>query len=414
VILSGAATDTVTFSYSQPGQVTATVTFTRDDGVVCVETCEFEVILAPVMRAFRPLTPPFQFDPDAQPIPKYVLPSQIQATLGAGIRPNIVEQSQQNLIPLKLLVNPSPPPDGLEYALVRTSGDIRVWEDQAMTTAILDTNDDAVIAFALPERLVWVEWVAPNLAAAPPAFVELHARGEGGGASVGMESVRFFPFQSVVIVLGGRTQAPSDPPDDNYGIFQIGKDIYLEGFDVWLFPETAVINESDADAINPVGSGAAYDAMTAAIAQRGVTHIGILGYSYGGGATRNLSHRLWTDRQGGQIEQDFSISYTAYLDAIVQGSVLLQPPYADAEMRRPPGSLQHINYYQSNGAVVPSLGIFVSGALIGRPTIGLQPQDYELDVTITQWGAGLNHQTIDDHVVVQSEIAGRLINVVPR
>ncbi len=59
-------------------------------------------------------------------------------------------------------------------------------------------------------------------------------------ASTGPDVLHFYPFNSVVIVLGGEDQVPSDPPNAEHGVFGIATDLYRNGYDVHMYDEDAV------------------------------------------------------------------------------------------------------------------------------------------------------------------------------
>lgn len=157
----------------------------------------------------------------------------------------------------------------------------------------------------------------------------------------------------------------------------------LNGYDVHMYDED-VVAWTD-------GSGTAYDEVVTAIQKRGVTEVAIFGYSHGGGATYELANRISRNTLPSSdpdhlddITNSFTISYTAYIDAITQETT-------GAENRRPPMSSFHVNLYQTN--------TLASNGLTGGPSNG----DDDFDVTTRSWGTGLDHFTIDDNSNVQDD-----------
>jgi hypothetical protein len=99
------------------------------------------------------------------------------------------------------------------------------------------------------------------------------------------------------------------------------------------------------------------DVAENAIRNRSVSHIGIFGWSHGGGATYDLAETLTNLKTGaiGDLPDTFTIDATAYIDAVNYGSLQLAPgvgfPGTEswvpmAEFRRPPGAEKVANWYQ--------------------------------------------------------------------
>ena len=183
------------------------------------------------------------------------------------------------------------------------------------------------------------------------------------------------------MVFGGETQEPIDPvPAGNRGIFRIATNLYAEGYDIHMYEEPDLGD-------NPNAEDIAFREVTNSLFSRSVSYVAVIGYSHGGGSTWNLANRLTA------LTNTINIGYTAYLDAVAQ-------PFANtgAENRRPPSSAFHVNYYQANG-------IFELG---GGPIDNPPGANFELDVQSTEWGANLDHGTIDDHPNVLDGIISRL------
>jgi hypothetical protein len=132
------------------------------------------------------------------------------------------------------------------------------------------------------------------------------------------DRLHFYPFTSVVIVLGGEGQVPTDPADPNHGTFQVACALYRDGYDVHMYDE---------DVVDNTGAGEAFDEVLSAVNEREVTDIAIFGYSHGGGSTYDLAGRLLN-------QADIGVDFTSYVDAVQNDS----DTDVDQETRRPPGS----------------------------------------------------------------------------
>ncbi len=82
------------------------------------------------------------------------------------------------------------------------------------------------------------------------------------------------------------------------------------------------------------------------------------------------------------------------------------------ELRRPPGSLYHMNQYQ-HGVSNPLSNFFDYG-LDGGPIAAPDTADWELDVETTGWGANATHWNVDDLIQVRNAIVTRLQQRVSR
>ena len=151
-----------------------------------------------------------------------------------------------------------------------------------------------------PNQSVWVEYVNPTVHTTS-AKMTLTVSGADGTTT---DSVVFHSFQSVVIAIGGRTQDPRKFGDPNLGTFTMGGTLYQKGYDVHLYAENMV---------KSTGSGAAYDEVVSAVSKRNVDYVAIFGYSWGGGATYELSVGL---KNNTAIAGQYQLQYTAYVDGI--------------------------------------------------------------------------------------------------
>jgi hypothetical protein len=343
------------------------------------------------MTAYRP-----QSEAYGLPLQRSAVPTDELLDPGVGIRingddddgdgtpdrddPDVV--GENDLIEVVLTADPALPPTGQEYVLQRTSGTIRVWEDASKQTEVILVGDESVLTLVAGTQTVWVE----NHDAGMADLVFL-VRSVGDQATVASTGIRFQAFTSIVIALGGESQAADDPPTqpDNYGTFNLAIELYALGYDVHMYDE---------DLVDALGAGAVYDELVSAIGERGVTHLAIFGYSHGAGSTNDLARRL--DDNRGAIGE-FSIDFTAYVDAIDNRTDF----DLATETQLPPTTAHHVSYYEHPGCA--------SFVLCGGPISGA---DLNLNVTATAWGSGLTHFTIDDAPEVLNGVRDNLMQQV--
>jgi hypothetical protein len=181
------------------------------------------------------------------------------------------------------------------------------------------------------------------------------------------DTLVFHSFRSLVIAISGETAFGGDPVIGQ-GTDEIAVGLINRGYDVQYFDvqTTDPLNASG----QWEGKGAAYDLVIDALNYRNVTHIGIFGYSHGGGATYNLSHALDNYATIDAPGKPFTIDATAYIDAVQYQDILdwvwtgTYNPFS--ESRRPVNSNNHANYYQTNeifpGFSIPLHGVSVPGS----------------------------------------------------
>jgi hypothetical protein len=342
------------------------------------------------MATFRPLSEAY-----GAPLQRHAVAVNELLTPGVGIRVNGDDDNgngvpdrdestvigENDLIEVVLTVEPATPPPGQEYVLRRTSGSIRIWNDSSKQTEIV-VDDETILAIDSGTQTVWVENHDSGV-----GDLEFLTRSVGDQITIAGTAIHFAPLTSIVIALGGEGQSAGDPPPQpaNYGTFNVAIELYKLGYDVHMYDE---------DLVGPDGTGAVYDELESAISERGVTHLAIFGYSHGAGSTNDLARRL-DDNRGALA--NFSIDYTAYVDAIDNTSDL----DIATETELPPSTAHHINYYEN-----PGCGFF---ALCGGPIAGAA---LNLNVTTTPWGNALTHFTIDDAPEVRSGIRDSLIQQV--
>ncbi|MHB1156733.1 MAG: hypothetical protein ACYC26_07825 [Phycisphaerales bacterium] len=287
------------------------------------------------------------------------------AAKGPGIRINNNDtdpDGEDDLIEVEIKRSSS----NVELALHRGSGVIKVFRSADKQNEISFTSDKtAALSFDGGNTLtVFVEWADAN-----HGTVDLHL--EPPGNNNVMDTVRFHTFHSVVVVLGGWGQTPKDPTIANEQTWQIAIDLYREGYDAWMWDESAVANT-----FYP-GSGVPYDEVVTAINRRQVADVAVYGYSRGGNATWYLVNRLNT-------ENGTAVAFSGYCDAVAGGN----GPGSSPETRRPTGSRFQKNYYQT----------YPSGwlGLHGDATIGLLAGDNQQDLTNRTAPPLVDHFNIDD------------------
>lgn len=333
--------------------------------------------------AFRPQTESYN-----EPFRRRRVPDAVEFTPGVGIRINGDDDDgdsipdrddsfvpgENDLIEIELRVRRSNVP--LEYVLIRSDPALRVWSSQSKENAILDGNDEALLDFTGTRLRAWVE-----CRSAVTAELRLEARSVSRGDVLDEDTLRFFAFSSIVVALDGEFQTPTDPPAPiNGGIAEMAIELYEAGYDVHMYDEDVVAGD---------GLGAGYDEIVQAVQKRGVTTVAIYGFSHGAGSIYDLSNALDVNRAS---IGTFQIEFTAYIDGIENDS----SADLDSEVRLPPTTAFHVNYYQRN---------FFSGGIWGDEVPGA---DINVNVTNQPWGGGILHFTITLSPEVQAGILGPL------
>ena len=220
---------------------------------------------------------------------------------------------------------------------------------------------------------LWVEYIAHGAAAPVATSISLTVTDLNSSA---VDSVLFHRFQSVVIAIGGNSQDPRNFGDSRLGTFTMAGALYDQGYDVHMYSH---------DQIQSNGQGAAYQEVVSAVLQRDVDNVAIYGYSWGSGATYDLSNGL--SKNSALAPAGYVLQYTAYIDGIRHYSL-------SAETRKPIGTKYHDNYFQRKDWLLR--GNNVSGANNVNVT------------TQRSWGKSLVHTTIDDRAELQAELLGKL------
>jgi hypothetical protein len=342
------------------------------------------------LKAYRP-----QSEAYGSPLIRRSAPEATEETPGVGIRINGDDDNgnsvpdrddlsvggENDLIEVVWTVSEVPAPTGYEYVIRRSSNSIKVWSNATKNTAILDENNEGVISPSTLTGSIWVENTHGG-----SARLALEVRSIATGEVPAFDRLRFFPFTSILIGLHGEFQFPTDPPfGPNEGISVLAIRLQEQAYDSHMYVEDEVL---------PNGSGAVYDEIVSAVQRRGVIHVALYGFSHGGGSVHDLAKRL-NDNKASIGE--FDLPFTAYADAIENDSTV----DLDSEVRLPPASAYHVNYYQWFG-FIPPWGDFVPGA------------DVNVNTTSTLWGLLLTHIFFMNSTNVMNGIYDPLVIRVPR
>ncbi len=343
-------------------------------------------VVNPDLTAYRPKTEDY-----GSPFQRWEVPEEEELVPGVGIRRNgddddgsrVADRYEEGVLGENDLIEVEWAGAGLEgvkYRLIRSDTKIQVWAGENKTGPILTDNGSQTGELS-PEsdREMWVEWTDKGDGFTDLSLVVVDERHDRVVDRASEETLRFSPFNSLVIVFGGRSQQPADPVQHPgaEGMFQTAIDLYREGYDVRMYNEKT---GADGD-----GNGLAYNEIRDAVNMRGVTHLAVLGYSHGGGSTYDLSQALFENSTGerSDIVRDFSLDFTAYVDAVKDSDRGADIQFVP-EDRRPINTGYHLNQYQRTG--------FLHGTLSNA--------DRELDRT----PLGVDHLTIDDHPSVLEEM----------
>ncbi len=355
------------------GQGTVTWTIKNPSGAaVNNDEVKFTVVL-PNLTGYRPQTEGPGY---GSPFARTDVPWEKETSPGVGIRlngddddadgtrdfdPNDTAIAGENdLIEVEVDFASDP---GVQYRLQASSQNIKAWANSNKSG---EYHLDGTYVLTSPGS-IWVEWVQPDLTQSADLELLVYDGTHGNLAFVG-DSLHFHPFTSIVIVYGGWGSVPLDP---DAGPFQMAQTLYERGYDVHAYNERT-LTEADPTA--------AHREVISAVDERGVQQVALFGHSYGGGGVYEVLTRLGaTPPQG-----NYTVPFTAYVDAI-EWNTWTYP----AETRLPPGSQYHVNYYQTNNSP--------QGAAVGGQVFGL-------DVTLTAWGAALEHTTIDNNLTVRTRI----------
>jgi hypothetical protein len=286
-------------------------------------------------------------------------------------------------------------PSSAASSVLQVGAGLRLWTSpnkNAGTPISLDENRrTGDLGFSGNETTLsfWAEWIDFDHGTAEIQLLDTEAT---GGVAL-HDTLTFHSFESLIIGLSGETFSNTalgllgtNSPTAQ-GTFEIAQNLLKQGFDVQYFDNQTV------EPMNILGTAAGrglpYDTIVAGIKSRHVSHVGIFGYSHGGGATYNLA---WALHEYGVYDLagwSYSLDATAYIDAISFDAypILVSGTYNPyAETRRPPDSLSHRSWFQHNDVTFS-----------GAPS---DPPSANYDLSHSQWlGIELYHSTIDDYVL---------------
>ena len=352
------------------GTVTA-VLKDRDGGAVSTNTTTVTSV-GLSMVAYRPISPP---------LVSTAIPRTQNVTPGIGIRRNGDDDNhngtpdsqdaqvngEDDLIQVLITMLPVTVPNGVQFVLSRDSTAINVYQHSDKTGVLLGPNTGNEVVLTSGGSFC-VEWAAMGTGAATSGL-HFKIRTQTSHTLTNnkepiSDPMSFHPFKSDVIVFGGFTATPMDPPP-HVGVWWIGKQLYLDGYDVHMY----AWDQWQSDAWPEVQS---------ALTKRGVIDLGIFGHSFGGCSTYLLAKLL----DDNSATLDYSLRFTAYIDAVAQSL----PPQ---ELTLPvPNNAFHLNVFQTNDS----------------PHGGPGCDNERVDET----SAGLKHSTIDDDSTVQDLVKARL------
>ena len=350
--------------------------------------------LSPLIRVYRPqvLTGaiPWSLPRSARVIPRF----QIKID-GVGIRenrdddngnyvPDFLDQipvvGENDLIEVEYL---SPQiPEGFDL-VIRTPFGLKVWAFPDRDGLVAGSASETVVPARLwPPRSYWVECVGSiwyqnrNL--------EFVLRPKEGGEDVSIYKIPFDKFGVFLIGLSGETPIVGDrvKAAQANGMFHVSRILYLSGFNIAYYDEDMVVGRG----LN-TGLGRPFQEVREQIKHCGIYSVGIFGHSRGGGATHNLSWRLEDERRIIDAVTDFTIRYTAYVDAIKADSF-------ESEDRFPPAARFLLNYYQT-------VARLFEGNLRGTSVVGAENHD------LTEMGFG--HTGIDNSGYVIGNLSAKIV-----
>lgn len=322
------------------------------------------------LTAYRPVTQ--HINSSAFPISEA---DEASASRGAGIRVN-GDDDNSNGVADYLDQSPTSAADndlvrvdvlgeGTSFVLNWT-GTLAVWTSASKDAAIINGSSVGV------GQTLWVEYLSQVHTVSTTTQLNLTA---SDGALSATDTVVFHSFQSVVVAIAGNTQEPFRFGDPTLGIYTIAGQLYAQGYDVQLYAHGQVLKD---------GKGAVYNDIVNAVLKRNVNNVAVIGYSWGAGATYDLSNAL--KKTTTLAPAGYRLTYTAAIDGIKHSSV-------SSETRKPVGTAYHDNIFQRKD-LLPR-GNTVSGA-------------QNVAVTKTTWGKNLRHVTIDDDPTVQQIVINNL------
>lgn len=285
---------------------------------------------------------------------------------------------EDDLLLLQLFSTPFTLPTGLEYRIESDGESMQLWTDDEHGTKLLSLGQTSIVVDSIENGAMYAEWAS---VLGGNAALTLGLWDTLNNLRLYSDTITFTPFTSLVVAIGGNLQVPSDFPGAGSGIFELGRELQGEGYDVRMYAH-GDINTSD-------GKGKAYSDIVSAIQSGQVDNIAMIGYSWGGGAIYDLSFILDENKRAVRtdISKTFTISLTGYIDAVAHGETF-------GENRRPLNSAFHVGQYTRN--FVPEAA-YIGGEASGG------------DDDVNRSYLGHTHYTIDDDAVVKGFLKTRML-----
>ena len=258
---------------------------------------------------------------------------------------------------------------GITISLERTNPELKAWKartkvETRMSLGFRIVPDQTNASAAYVE----IEWATVNIGLIS-ASLKLVASTATPAASRVLDSLVFLPFNGVVAAFVGEfanvpVAGASVAIDSSGGMRAICGKLRDAGFDAYLFDEDDVGTDTAISLHIPTSMTfnpflAIWDSFYTvknAVQGYGVTDVGIIGFSHGGGAVDLLAKKLHDEFPA--ASNGYKLRFTAYIDAVTKGSLL-------SEKDRPTDSLWHYNVYQGFAGLIPGVRAVIAGADMG-------------------------------------------------
>lgn len=291
--------------------------------------------------------------------PLATLPDAQEESPGLRMRAN-TDNLVQDLVQVVL----TPMPGVTNYVLSRTTQNINVWADSAMTTPLLGNGSGAQTTVALTSgQSVWLEYRSDGQDTAE-TFLSLTTAPTDPTSQPTTDRVKIEPSKVLVILISGHTQNGGNDNNGNTGdndpeidcsIRFLSDKLKKDGFNNRLeFSEDPGNTKDFAFNATDAGHcGATYTTIMDAIRKQFAPSnrnkpeaVALIGYSHGGGLAYLVAKRMQTENLG------VPVAFTCYLDAIKNPIEPYPgdfgPAFPLGEDRLPPATTYHINYYQAD------------------------------------------------------------------
>ena len=282
---------------------------------------------------------------------------------------------------------------GITISLERSIPELKAWKSPTKVETrtslgfrIIPDKTDASAAD------VEVEWATLNVGLIS-ATLRLIASTNTPVAPRQLDSLIFFPFDGVVAAFVGEFEAFAGvTPDARNGIKGICNTLRSQGYDAYLFDEDDVARDAgiflwglfDAVINGEVGAPAweSFKTIKNAVQGYGVSEVGLIGFSHGGGAVYMLSEKLRSEFRASS--NGYELKFTAYIDGVNKGSIL-------SETRRPIDSQFHLNIYQGVLGSIRGITVLIGGANMGHganenDNVDVPGDNPAADIYMLHWG----------------------------